>query len=132
MYKVRGKANKISEGTIETGKVEMSFGVTNESTLPSPADILVSSFAACCLKNVERFSDYMHFEYEEAEISVEATRQAKPPMIDKIDFEIKIKTEDEKINSGLLLRNIQKFGTIYNTLNAVCQIDGIITIEKMC
>ena len=129
MYKVKGRVNKLSEGTIEIETNKISFGVTKKNALPSPVDLLVSAFAACCLKNIERFSEFMDFEYDRSEILVEATYQTKPPKIDEISFEIKVKTADKKINSDLLLRNIQKFGTIYNTLDPVCEINGTLSIE---
>jgi uncharacterized OsmC-like protein len=92
--------------------------------------LLISAFAACCLKNVQRFSEMMHFSYDRAEISVTAERQDKPPMISRIDFQIELISADTAINEDLLLRNIQKFGTIYNTLNAVCLIEGTLKVSE--
>lgn len=128
-YSVTAVSSQKDEGKIEIGDSRIDFGVTKEKKLPSPADLLVSAFAACCLKNVERFSEFMHFNYERANITVDAIRKDKPPMIENISFLLTIKTKDEKLNTDLLLRNLQKFGTIYNTLNAVCEIEGEILIE---
>ena len=72
----------------------------------------------------------MKFEYNHAEIIVNAERQDKPPMINVITYEIEINSSDSKLNKDLLLRNIQKFGTIYNTLNVVCKISGDIKVVR--
>lgn len=129
-YSAIAYANSSDEGAVLIGENRIAFGVSKVNTLPSPADLLVSAFAACCLKNVERFSEYLHYQYSNSEIKVDAKRSDKPPMIDEITFTIRIRSEDERINTDLLLRNLQKFGTIYNTLNAVCKIEGEIILEK--
>ena len=49
-------------------------------------------------------------------------RQENPTKLIGIQYVIKIKGED--INLDLLHRNIQKFGTIYNTLKEMCEISG--------
>lgn len=130
-YSVYAESSSSDEGTIEVGENNIAFGVTAENNLPSPADLLVSAFAACCLKNVERFSVYLNYSYDRASISVEAVRKEKPPMIEAISYEITIRTKDEHINTDLLQRNLQKFGTIYNTLNQVCDISGSISVQKI-
>ena len=129
-YTVTAKASGKDEGTIQTGGNQINFGVSKKNTLPTPADLLVASFAACCLKNVERFSEFLHYEYTGSEIRVEATRSDAPPMIEAISFVLTIRSRTEKINTDLLLRNLQKYGTIYNTLNKVCRIEGEIIVEK--
>jgi len=128
-YHLSATSSPSEEGCVNTGPNTVVFGATKESTLPSPAELLIAAFAACCLKNVERFSTYMKYEYEHAEIKVTSTRQAQPPMIRAIQFELVVVSKDSKINGDLLLRNLQKFGTIYNTLDAVCEITGEIRVE---
>lgn len=129
-YTVKARSSRTEEGEIEVGGNKINFGVSKQNNLPSPADLLISAFAACCLKNIERFSEFMHYTYSHAEISVEAVRKDKPPMIEKISFSITVFTQEDKINVDLLLRNLHKFGTIYNTLNAVCEIEGDIIIQN--
>lgn len=127
-YSLLAFSSRNEEGKIEINEENIRFGVTKSSDLPSPALLLVSAFAACCLKNIERFSEFMHFEYDSASINVVATRQEKPPMIDTIQFELTVKSSS-KINTDLLMRNLKKFGTIYNTLDQVCEITGDMKLE---
>ncbi len=130
-YSVIAKSIHKDEGIIVSGDNKIPFGISKQNNLMTPADLLVSAFAACCLKNVERFSELMHYSYESADISVVAVRKDKPPMIEKISFSIIIQSKDDKINTDLLLRNLQNFGTIYNTLDSVCDIDGDISFQKI-
>lgn len=126
------KANSISknDANLSIKQSEIRFGVTPETpdTLPNPAELFLGSFAACVLKNVERFSNLMNFEYSNEEITVSATRLEKPPRIDQINYELLVCSQDETLNLALLKKNIEKFGTIYNTILSSCSIVG--EIEK--
>lgn len=129
-YSISGSATSKHDGTIIKGENKVKFGINTDPSLLSPVDLLLSAFASCCLKNIERFSEFMHFEYESAEIQVDAIRKEKPPMIEKIKFLIQLNSDQEQINTDLLLRNLRKFGTIYNTLKEVCEIEGEIRLVK--
>lgn len=129
-YSISGRATSKYAGAIIKGENKVKFGINTDPSLLSPVDLLLSAFASCCLKNIERFSEFMHFEYESAEIQVDGIRKEKPPMIEKINFSIQLNSNQEQINTDLLLRNLQKFGTIYNTLKVVCEIEGEIHLVK--
>lgn len=96
-------------------------------TLPGPADLLTVAFAACVLKNVERFSHILPFAYRRADIHVEADRQDAPPRIVAIRYRLHIVTDEPVQRVDLLYRNIVRHGTIYNTLAAVCDVTGEVT-----
>lgn len=100
------------------------------ATLFGPADLLVAAFAACVLKNVERLSTILSFQYETASISVVAQRKERPPRIVAIEYELRVVTEESAHRVDLLHRNIVQFGTIYNTLAAVCDVSGSIIAER--
>jgi uncharacterized OsmC-like protein len=106
----------------------IKFGTTSSEseTLPNPAELFLGSFAACILKNVERFSGMMKFNYEKATLSVNAARLENPPRMESLVYELTIYSQDEKLNIQLLKKNIEKFGTIYNTIKLSCSITGII------
>ena len=121
-------ANSIANksASIKIKDTEVTFGITPETatTLPNPAELFLGSFCACVLKNVERFSHLMNFTYSNAEIKVNATRSDKPPKMEEIHYELTIFSDDENLNIPLLKKNIEKFGTIYNTAKASCIIIG--------
>ncbi|MDC1379696.1 hypothetical protein N8273_03560 [Algibacter sp.] len=84
------------------------------------------------LQNVERFSGMMKFTYTKATLEVNATRLENPPRMDNIVYDLTIYTHDKKLNSDLLKKNIEKFGTIYNTVKLSSSISGTIrTIENV-
>ncbi len=125
-YFSKAESSSRNNASIKIKNSEIVFGTTPESaeSLPNPAELFLGSFSACILKNVERFSVLMNFEYSHAEIMVEATRLEKPPKMDKINYELKIYSQDTNLNIELLKKNIEKYGTIFNTVRSSCSIIG--------
>lgn len=122
-------AHTRSEGVsvAQAGASEIAFDTAptpGVNALPGPADLLVTAFAACVLKNVARFSVILPFRYQSAEITVSAERSAAPPRMTSIRYVLRITTDEPPKRVDLLHRNIRKYGTIYNTLAAVCDVDG--------
>lgn len=109
----------------------IDFGTTKETegVLPNPLELFLGSFASCILKNVERFSGIMKFSYSKASIDINATRHENPPRVGEVTYKLTIYSDDQKLNTDLLKKNIEKFGTIYNTLKQSCTISGTITIS---
>lgn len=130
-YSVKAEASSKSKASIHIKQSEIPFGITPDTadTLANPAEIFLGSLSSCILKNVERFSSFMNFEYSRAEITISATRLEKPPRMDEINYELQIYSQDSNLNLDLLKKNIEKFGTIYNTIAACCTIKG--TIKKV-
>ena len=129
-YFVKAISSSKDKASIKIKESEIVFGITSESAdnLPNPAELFLGSFSACILKNVERFSMLMNFEYSHAEILVKATRLEKPARMDKLNYELIIYSQDINLNINLLKKNIEKFGTIFNTVKSSCTILGDIKV----
>jgi uncharacterized OsmC-like protein len=125
-YSCKANSSSKNNASIKIKQSEIIFGITPESVdnLPNPAELFLGSFSACILKNVERFSVLMNFEYTNAEIIVNSTRLEKPPRMDEINYELRIYSQDNNLNINLLKKNIEKFGTIFNTVKSSCSIVG--------
>ncbi|HET9015996.1 MAG TPA: OsmC family protein [Thermomicrobiaceae bacterium] len=127
------EARTIARGTsvATLGESEIAFDTSSgrNVALPGPADLLTLAFAACVLKNVERFAGMLAFRYERAAIAVTAEREEPPPRISRIRYVLSIQTDEPAQRVDLLHRNIRKFGTIYNTLAAGADVDGEIVVE---
>lgn len=129
-YQVKAQATASGDAEIHINDSRIAFGITPEAAdLPNPVELVLSAFAACCLKNVERFSKMLRFEYERAEITVQGFRQDKPSKLAEISYELQVFTNDESFKAALLQKNIEKHSTVYNTLAASCEVSG--SIEKV-
>lgn len=125
-YSVTAKNVKNDCSEVIFGKSDIIFdsGKNRNLDFIGPAELLCSSFAACTLKNVSRFSEMLPFQYEYAEVEVIAERHDSPPSIEKIFYRLKIKTNEDDHRVELLHTNIKKFGTIFNTLAKALHVEG--------
>jgi uncharacterized OsmC-like protein len=96
-----------------------------------PAELLLTAFAACTLKNVERMSHLLAFRYRGATIDVTGERQDKPPRFTRIRYTLQIDTDEPPHRVDLLHRNIARYGTIYNTLAASCDVSGEVMVMEL-
>ena len=131
-YSITATSLAKNDAAIAVKQSNIDFGTTEKTAgqLPNPAELFLGSFAACLLKNVERFSGLLHFEYDRASVQVSATRLERPPRMDDIKYELTIFSKDEKLQVELLKRNLEKFGTIYNTVQQACSISGTVKKEE--
>jgi uncharacterized OsmC-like protein len=133
-YHIKASSISNQNAIIHIKQSNIDFGTTSKTaeTLPNPAELFLGSFASCMLKNVERFSGMMKFTYTKASLEVNAVRLENPSRMDCIIYILTIYSKDKKLNTALLKKNIEKFGTIYNTIKLSCSITGTIsTIENV-
>jgi len=133
-YQIKASSISNQDAAIQIKESNIDFGTTEKTaeTLPNPAEIFLGSLSACMLKNVERFSDLMKFTYSKATLEVSATRLEKPPRMENIIYKLTIYSTDKKLNIALLKKNLEQFGTIYNTVKLSCTISGTInTVEDV-
>jgi uncharacterized OsmC-like protein len=114
----------VSAATSKRAVIEFDTSAGQSEILPGPADLLTMAFAACVLKNVERFSHILAFGYQEASIRVVAERQEAPPKMIRVTYSLQLVTDEPEHRVELLHRNIRQHGTIYNTLAATCDVSG--------
>ncbi len=132
-YQVKAMSVAGSSGTLSIKNSIFEFGTTTktENDLANPAELFLGSLAACILKNVERFSVLLKFDYLKAHIDIKAQRLDGPPRMDDIFYELTIHSQDSNLNPKLLQKNLEKFGTIYNTVKQMCNISGTVKIEPL-
>ncbi|OIP02059.1 MAG: hypothetical protein AUJ97_06365 [Bacteroidetes bacterium CG2_30_32_10] len=111
---------------------EIMFDATSgrDEVLPNPAELLLTSLAACMLKNVQRYSEILNISYRKARISIDGKRNDNPPFISEINYTLEIDTDENERTIVTLHKNILKFGTITNTLGKACKLEGTIRIVK--
>jgi len=116
--------NGTSRATVNAAEIVFDSSPKQGDHLPGPADLLTAAFAACLLKNVERFGGILHFDWQHASVEVHSERQDTPPKITRITYRLEVTTRETAQRLDLLHRNLTRHGTIYNTLAAVCDVTG--------
>ena len=110
-------------------EIRLDTGVSLVDGLFGPAEALGAAFAACLLKNVERFSRILPFRYGGATVHVTLEREQRPPRISRIRYGLRLVTDEPPHRVRLLERNLVQFGTIYNTLSHDCDVSGEVVVE---
>ena len=126
-YRIRAHTTATGQAHAQAGTETITVDTgwdTEPSGLPGPGELLAAAFAACLLKNVERASQLLPFDYQGAEVNVVASRQDTPPKFVTIRYELRLDTDEPQRRVELLHRNLQRYGTVYNTLATACDVEG--------
>ena len=130
MLSYRVSAKRIDHhGSLASAKqaeVVLDTDIAGRDDAFNPVELLLAALAACMIKGIERVGPMIHFQYEAVEVTLEAIRQDAPPRIIEIRYELKVATNETEQRLDLLHTNIQKYGTIFNTLAAATPINGTI------
>lgn len=97
----------------------------------NPMELLLASLAACLLKGCERALPLLAFSLRGIEVSLQGQRQDAPPKLLRIDYRIVVDTDETDQRLALLHRNLQKYGTIYNTLAGAVELVGTIARKEV-
>jgi len=92
----------------------------------NPAELLLAAVAACMIKGIERIAPVNHFNYRGVEVRLRGLRQDSPPFMAEITYELIIDTDEDDRKLDLMHHNVQKYGTIFNTVSAATKLNGTI------
>ena len=125
-YQVSAKSQKGGKASSLSNKSTIRFDSSSgrDEVLPNPAELLLTALSACILKNVERYSEILHYPYKSARITVKGERSDQPPEMQKIEYLLEIETDIDEKKLNNWHKNIIKFGTISNTLANACELIG--------
>jgi uncharacterized OsmC-like protein len=118
-----------SEITAKESRIAFDSSPHAGGDLPGPAELLASAFAACLLKNVERFSRILPFRQSGARVRVAVERQDSPPRFVRLTYELHVATDEDARRVELLHRNLRTHGTVFNTLASACEVSGEVVTE---
>lgn len=90
----------------------------------NPIELLLASLAACMIKGIERVAPSLDFDYDSVTVALTAIRPATEPRIEEIAYRLEIGTTENDSRLNVLHKNLQKFGTIYNTVSAGTSVHG--------
>lgn len=127
-YKVSARRidNHGSEATTKEARIVLDTDMAGRADAFNPAELLLASLAACILKGTERVVPMLKFDLRGIEVSLHGIRQDSPPKMVRIDYDIVVDSDESDQRIDLLHRNLQKYGTIYNTLAGATTLAGTI------
>jgi len=115
-----------SEAMTKEARIVLDTDMAGRADAFNPAEMLLASLAACILKGTERVIPMLKFDLRGIEVHLHGVRQDSPPKMIRIDYEIVVDTSESDHRIALLHKNLQKYGTIYNTLAGATALAGTI------
>ena len=115
-----------SEAMTKEARIVLDTDMAGRLDAFNPAEMLLASLAACILKGTERIIPMLKFDLRGIEVSLRGVRQDAPPKMVQITYEIVVDSDETDQRIDLLHRNLQKYGTIYNTLADATELSGTI------
>jgi uncharacterized OsmC-like protein len=107
-------------------ELEIDTSVGGRQDALNPVELLLAALAASMLKGVERLAPTIGFSFSEIAIDFVAQRPEQEARIETINYEIRIATDEPDSKLELLHKNLQKQGTIYNTVKLGTNLTGVI------
>ena len=92
----------------------------------NPAELLLAALSACIIKGIERVTPMLKFELQGLEVRVHGVRQDAPPLMESIDYEIIVETDESDHRLELLHENVRKYGTVFNTVAQGADLNGVL------
>ena len=125
-YKITAQVLPPGTAKAEANQSEVQFDATSgrDNVLPNPAELLLTSLAACMLKNVQRYSEILKIPYRKARVTIHGERNDNPPYIKAVNYKLEVATDADERKINTWHKNILKFGTITNTLKKACEVNG--------
>ena len=106
--------------------------VTLDTALPgrrdafNPAELLLAALAACMIKAIQRVTPMLMFSLRGVEVRIHAERQDVPPRLERIDYEIRVDTDEPDRRLELLHDNVRRYGTVFNTVAPGTTLHGVL------
>jgi uncharacterized OsmC-like protein len=89
----------------------------------NPAERL-AALAACMLKGIERLIPMLKLQLGGVEVRRHGVRQDASPKMARIDYEILVDSDEPDRRLDLLHYNVQKYGTVLNTVAPGTELSG--------
>jgi len=115
-----------SEAAAGDARIILDTGMAGRPDAFNPAELLLASLAACMIKGAERVAPMIKFDLRGLEVSLHGQRQDSPPKMLAIEYQLVVDTSESDERIELLHKNIRKYGTISNTLDAALALSGTI------
>lgn len=122
----RRTAPRSAEATTKSARLALDTDPAGRDDAFNPAELLLTSVAACMLKGIERVAPMLKFAFRHAEVHVQGTRDDSPPRMNQIEYALVVDTDESDARLRLLHRNVRKYGTIFNTVSAAVPLTGTI------
>jgi uncharacterized OsmC-like protein len=105
-----------SRAVCKSATIDLDTDLAGNADAFNPAELLLAALSACMIKGIERVVPVLEFRLRSVEVRVHGVRQDVPPRMESITYEIVVDTDESDRRLVLLHENVQKYGTVFNTV----------------
>jgi uncharacterized OsmC-like protein len=113
-----------SVATTKCAEIPLDTNLDGRDDAFNPAELLLAALSACMLKSIERVAPILKFDFSGVAVRIHGWRQNSPPRMDRIEYTVWVDTDEPDRRLELLHENVRKFGTVFNTVSAGCELKG--------
>ena len=110
--------------TTKCAEVALDTNLDGREDAFNPAELLLAALSACMLKGIERVTPMLKFEFRGVAVRIHGWRQDAPPKMARIEYTVWVDSDEPDRRLELLHENIKKYGTVFNTVSAGCELSG--------
>ncbi len=114
------------ETTGKNASLKLDTNLQGTADAFNPAELLLAAISACMIKGIERVAPILNFSFSGVEVKLHGIRQDVPPKMESIEYEIVVETDEDQHRLDLLHKNIQQYGTVFNTVTSGTNLTGTI------
>jgi len=116
------------KGTATTRGINVQFdgAEDGEHDAFNPVELLLTSVTACLIKGTVRAARMNNIDIRHTEVRIQGKRQDAPPKVVEISYEVLLDTDASRQQLDLIQKNLNKFGTITNTVAASVPVTGYV------
>lgn len=115
-----------SEARCKQALIALDTDMAGNPEAFNPAELLLAALSACMVKGIERVAPILKFDYRGLKVTVDGERQDVPPKMAMIRYRIEVDTDESAQRLKLLHDNVQKFGTVFNTIAPGTDLQGVL------
>lgn len=116
-----------SVATAKSVELVIDTSTAGRADALNPVELLLAAQAACFIKGIERLAPTLEFQFNSVQVFLEADRPENEARIAQIRYRVVIDTDESDQRLALMHKNLQKQGTIYNTLSKGTELVGAVT-----
>ncbi|MBM90919.1 MAG: osmotically inducible protein C [Phycisphaerae bacterium] len=113
-----------STASCKDASITLDTDLGGRSDAFNPAELLLGALGACMIKGIERVMPILQMDIRGVDITLRAKRQDTPPKLIDIEYEIVVTSDEPEHRLDLLHQNVQKYGTVFNTVAGGTDIRG--------
>ncbi|RMF18367.1 MAG: OsmC family peroxiredoxin [Gammaproteobacteria bacterium] len=114
-----------SESYCKEARITLDTDLKGNPLAFNPAELLLAALSACMIKGIERVVPILKFELRGVQVIIDGVRQDVPPRMESIRYQILVDTDETDRRIELLHENVQKYGTVFNTLAPGTDLSGV-------